>query len=145
MVNKKGYIRTLEAVIGIVIILLFIFSVTPKSKSTAEEVPFVVKNSLDFMTAEINGNEEYRTAVYSVDVEACGEGECQEELTITPFISDNAPPGYTYNYKICDDPSCIAASDNPEVSVYTADTFVSPPTDDQDPRLVRIWLWRSVE
>ncbi|MFH1637686.1 MAG: hypothetical protein ABIB71_04660 [Candidatus Woesearchaeota archaeon] len=154
MVNKKGYIRTLEAVIGIVIILLFIFSVNPKVKEKTESMPSAVETSLDFITEEINSNATLRTAVYLPSLLNCGSTpeNCQEEYKVTPFISHNIPPTYSHDYRICDNPSCVLVCEEGDaeclnklppmdVSVYTADTIVAP-SEDVQPRLVRVWVWR---
>ncbi len=166
MVSKKGYIRTLEAVIGIVIILLFIFSVSPKPKGKVEQIPVGVKSSLEMITGEINSNLTLRAAVYDDGVckqpaplfeNFCNEYPLQCEVCpLNAFIADNVHPGYQHDYRICDNPSCVLVCGegniecienlpSTEVSVYTADTLVTAPADmaGSEPRLVRVWVWRA--
>ena len=50
---KQGYIRTLEAVIAIVIILLFIFTITPKNITNPSDIPVQVKTAQTYILQSI--------------------------------------------------------------------------------------------
>lgn len=93
MVNKKGFIRTLEAVIAIVIILGLIIYLTP-SKKLEVEVPSNIREAKEFILKEILINEELRDNVENIN------GNCKVgELKV--FLDEHVPVGYDYSCEIC--------------------------------------------
>lgn len=56
MVDKKGFVHTIEAVIAIVIVLIFIFTALPR-ESQEQRVPDNIKLIQEKVLYEINSND----------------------------------------------------------------------------------------
>lgn len=144
MVNKQGYIKTLEAVIAIVIILIFTFAVTPKP-TPSYALPSSVENAQAYILEEIERDEDVRKAIM-----AGTPTETADPMygLIDGIVAVNMPTGFAYTIGVCEESAC-SFSINPEGipvdrSIYTAEAMIA--TDGETtgtPRIVRIWMWRK--
>lgn len=147
MVNKKGFIRTLEAVIAIVLILGFIFYITPKVVEFEEKVPENVANAKEFILNQILFNKEYSSCIISAGNENCETAiTCDKNEEIKKLFKDNVPYGYEYACEICSSDSqkkpCINLPEKTfEKSVYTNSIFIYKPTKDYN--IMRIYIWKA--
>ena len=138
MVNRKGYLKTLEAVLAIVLILLFTFAVTPKPEPSYQ-TPYAIKNAQKFILSEIAENDTIRTLVMNTDNDFITAFDA-----INGVIAENMPTGYDFTFGICDLTACVS-NITPiamERSVYTNDVLISSNGSIQNPKVVRLWLWR---
>lgn len=135
--NKKGWIKTLEAVIAIILIMGFILIITPKHE-IGEEIPENVKVAQEFILEEVLYNETFRNCVINAKTGSCKkDGGCKEDLN--NFIAENVPAGYDYECEICISGSCIALpTETLEKSVYVNNVFIA-----EGPRIFRIYFWRK--
>jgi len=131
--GKKGYIRTLESVIAIILILLFVYQIIPKTTPSAAQVPLQVEDAQNYIIKEININDELRSCILT-NKENC-------EL-LPSLIQKNIPAGYDYFYLICDQTSnCLGENIPLDKSVYVKDTFISAGM--QKPQIFRIFTWEA--
>lgn len=128
---KGAYIKTLEAIIAIVLILTVVFVVIPKPITYEEKVPFNVKNAQEFIIKEIRENAEIRNAVFTNPTDAKNK--------ISALIEENLPIGFTYAFEICDTTVCVLENTPLDRNVYMADVMLS----NGEPRIVRIWFWQK--
>jgi len=143
MVNKKGYLKTLEAVLAIVIILLFTFSVTPKEEIDLS-MPQNIKTSQSFILSELQNNETIRYyVVHSDDSDAASNAAYK---AVDSLISENMPSSYDYTFGICKMSSCISniTSLALETSIYSQDILITTDGLIQNPKVVRLWVWRKI-
>ncbi|MBU4351639.1 MAG: hypothetical protein KKA65_05160 [Nanoarchaeota archaeon] len=143
MVNKKGYLKTLEAVLAIVIILLFTFSVTPKPEADLS-VPQNIKTTQGFILSEIENNNTLRSYIVNSD-----DSDVAYNLAyrnVDSLINLNMPGGYGYTFGICDMSSCISniTSLALETSIYSQDILIATDGIKQNPKVVRLWMWRQI-
>ncbi|MBU2589545.1 MAG: hypothetical protein KKB39_02160 [Nanoarchaeota archaeon] len=143
MVNKKGYLKTLEAVLAIVIILLFTFSVTPKPEADLS-VPQNIKTTQGFILSEIENNNTLRSYIVNSD-----DSDIAYNLAyrnVDSLINLNMPGGYGYTFGICDMSSCISniTSLALETSIYSQDILIATDGIKQNPKVVRLWMWRQI-
>ena len=140
MVNNKGYIKTLEAVIAIVIILIFTFAVTPRPEPSYQ-LPSSVENAQDYILEEIAGDDIVRAAVMDFDPETPNDAY---DL-INNIVAVNLPTGYAYTVGICVESACSSNSTAiaESTSVYTAEAMIGSDGTVDTPRIVRIWMWRK--
>ena len=140
--NKKGFFRTLEAVIAIVVILTFIYSVAPK-KEIKEEIPYALKTARDYILNEIATNPDLRNLVTESSID--DDVKNIEDIgDLDEFIKNNIPPGYEYSGAICKTTYCVLEEKLPEKkTIYMADIIVSPSSLEEEPRIVRLWFWRK--
>lgn len=142
MINKQGYIKTLEAIIAIVIILIFTFAVTPKPEPSYQ-LPSSVENAQNYILEEIAGDEDVRTNIMASDP-ANPDDPAYED--IRNIVDANLPTGYAYTVGICLESACSSNSTAiaEGTSVYTAEAMIgSDGVVDTTPRIVRIWMWRK--
>lgn len=134
MMNKRGYIKTLEAVISIVGILVFTFGVTPREIPNPNEVPFVVDTALKYVTSAISSDDTIRQQVLN------GVGDA----SLKGMLDNNVPVGYTYEYKICTETTCLAENPPPNVSVYSDDVILAGVDVGSIAKayIIRIWMWQ---
>ena len=101
--NKRGFIRTIEALIAIVLLLgliVFIYSGNPKKLPSTPEV---VDKASSFIINEFLNKPEFRNCFVSISQ----EGRCNEKLnpnckiSIENFITKSIPLGYNYDCEVC--------------------------------------------
>lgn len=144
MVNRKGYIKTLEAVIAIVLILLFLFTVINKPLEKAGGSPPLVKRSQEYILNEILVNDTLRGQIINADLTNPGSPSFQDaNNSLAGLIQTNIPPGYSYAFLMCDQTTCVTAPPSIDVDVYFDDVFISTSDGTKNPRLVRLWFWLS--
>lgn len=147
MVNKRGYLRILEALIAIVILfgaVLFINSNVPKVDVS---VPSNVHESQGIILEKFSFNGTLRGCVLDVGF----EGLCSDNLrdlggstcadAFDSVITDDLPIGYSYLCEICSQSlSCIGTSAPINKSVFTSTVFLSD--DETNKKVVRLYFWR---
>ncbi len=149
--NKKGFIRTLEAVIAIILILGFIFWITPKVVEFEEKVPENVANAKDFILNQILSEKEYSECVLFASEGECesvlsdsSEGSCKD-IIINELIEDNIPHGYSYHCEICSSSGSCTNLPEPDKtlkkSVYTGSIFVYGSSTNY--KVFRIYIWEK--
>lgn len=133
--DKKGYIKTLEAVVAIVGILVFIYAIIPDRSIQESKVPPVVKSSQEFIINEISTNEKIRDCVINNPL-------CENSDIIKNAIKNNIPTGFDHAFKICENTNCLTNTPF-DRSVYLTDVFIVSTLENQNPKIVRIWIWRK--
>jgi len=138
MVGKKGYIRTLEAVIAIVIILLFIFTVTPERVINPKKAPPQIESAQNYIFQKIENNPGLRAMV----IGSSGDGECKDVAPeINDLVFDNLPPGFDFVCAICSTTSCVFTPEGITTSVYMDDIMITPYDVHGSPKIIRVWFW----
>lgn len=146
MVNKKGFIRTLEAVIAIILILGFIFWVTPKVTEFEEEVPENIASSKEFIMNQILYDKDYSQCIAFATEGKCEDvlisvsDECKSKI-IDSLIKKNIPVGYDYSCEICSGSWCGKANYPDDRSIYTNSIFVY--RSDKNYNTIRIFIWKK--
>lgn len=130
---KKGYIKTIEAVIAIVLILMVVYFVIPRNVKIIEKVPSNVKSSQEFIINEISSNKALRNCIIE-DV------NCENNESLISLVEENVPIGYNYTFKICDSTNCLTSTPM-DKSVYMDDVFIASTLEEQKPKIFRIWMW----
>ncbi len=142
MVNKKGYIKTIEAVVAIVAILIFIFTALPRSDQAIIKKPTMIESNLENIMDEVIIQKIYRAEVIASNGECGEEDVCTNFLKLKELVENNLVVGYTYKFSICPDPSCVADLPS-EKDVYMDDLFIASSRTTQEPKVFRVWMWRK--
>ena len=143
---KKGYLMTLEAIIAVVIIFLFIYSVmniNQRGISKEENV----KEKMDFILKGISLNEEYRECIVKGQIDDT-EKECEKQIGeefvkagIRGFIEETLPD--VYDYKLCIGNCNVGVEKN----IYVSSIFVSAVLDLKDKnklyKEVYLYVWEE--
>lgn len=145
MVDKKGYIRTLEAIIAMILIFIFILSILPTKEDkqkTPDDIDVTARNILN----EIQNNQIYRNYVINMDLTNGKVGNDDVYGALKNFIeSPNTKPiAIGYELMICDisanTANCFPTQNTliiPKINIYTKSILI------EDNRLVKLYLWRK--
>ncbi|MEK6940970.1 MAG: hypothetical protein AABW49_03665 [Nanoarchaeota archaeon] len=163
MVNKQGYIKTIESVIAVVIILLVAYSAVVRTSERSPEVPRGVSAAQNVIRGVFEIDEVLRACV--IDSTLCG-GDSVSEL-VGQVIEDNVKNiPYDYAFRLCTDPDCVcdlenlctdpSASCDPdtdcyvptgayplEKEIYASDVFISSSVSGKPHRIIRFWFWKT--
>lgn len=150
MVNKKGFVRTLEAVIAIILIFGFLFYITPKVVEFEEKIPENIANAKEFIMNQILFNKEYGECILAAE----GEGSCSEVLTCgrkdeIMALFEYIPYGYEWACEICEGSErCLTPYDAipTDKSVFTNTVFIynkdfAP--GEEKYNIMRIYIWKA--
>lgn len=149
--NKKGFIRTLEAVIAIIILLSIIYIVTPSADLNID-TPNPVAQAHKVIFSEVSVNNDFRDCILNQitntgttnNAEGAYAGTlitsapCLDD--INDYIEINRPNGYLYLAEICEKKeSCLDADLPLEKSIY-ADSMLLV---SDNPKLLRVYFWEK--
>ena len=129
--NKKGYMKTLEAVIAVIILISFLLALLPREEAKPE-TPQDIQLLQDTVFTTIQNDNYYRACVLSNNLNC-----------ITSFINSTFPYTLEFDAKICDLTSC-PEPDLPDKSVYVSDLIISSNLTEFDTRLLRLFIWRKI-
>jgi len=139
MVSKKAYIRTIEAVIAIVLLLFTSYLIAPKELTNPRETPYVVESAQEYAISQATSNESLRNIIINYDSDTN-----LANRSLNGIIENRLPAGYKYSSVICTSPDCVTLPEL-QTSVYMNDVLITGETStgEQVIRLVRVWFWRE--
>lgn len=138
--NNKGFVKTLEAIVAVIIVFTLIVTLAPTTKKQREETPDAVKQAQAFLLDQITSNEIYRECVKK---SAAAPGECKivcpSPSDIDSFVKNNIPSQYDYRCEICLSASTCSGPPPLDKSLYTDSRLVAA----DPPRVVRVIIWEK--
>ena len=141
--NKKGFIRTLEAVVSIILIFTFIYFILPKQIAIETEIPENVQLSQKFVLEEILYNSAFRSCVFGTPVNTLLNGVNCKDINlcdIDSFIRQEIPVSYDYACEVCNQVATCIGEDIPfDKNVYANSIFLVK--DPSTPKVLRIYVW----
>lgn len=142
MVNKRGYLRILEAVLAIVLLLGVILFITSKPVDLDIETPPIVIESQEQILDMIAFDVTLRTCILEANSGACSSVLCWDP-GLKQKIEDNIPLGYGYGCEICDQSlSCADITSSNDKSIFTSTLFFASDGTNNE-KVVRIYFWKS--
>jgi hypothetical protein len=133
MVNKKGYIQTLEAIVAILIIYITVLSLMSQYRpKTQASVPLDIKLTQDALLKEIESSNIYRNCALNND-----------ELCINDMINKTIGSKYMYKLALCTVSSC-SVPNTPNREVYVRSIIVSSNITNYTTTSVNIYLWKKI-
>lgn len=135
---KKGYLRTIEAVIAVVLIFIFLISVMPRQKNTIT-TPEEIETLQDKIAGEVENNPELRNYVLTGDY-----------TSLESFIKEKIPADrMDFNFNICDFNSnlVVCSPTNEDLGlptnkdVYARSIMISSST---SRKIFRLFIWYKV-
>ncbi len=132
--NKKGFVRTLEAVIAVIIVFGIILVVTPSRPSQDSETPAAIKEAQSFILDRISANEIYRPCI-----QTAAAGECSVCPDIDAFVQQNQPKGYDYRCEICNSASTCSNPLPLDKSLYTDSRLIAT----NPAKVLRLVFWEQ--
>jgi hypothetical protein len=133
MVNKKGYIQTLEAIVAILIIYITVISLMSQYRpKTQAGVPLDIKLTQDALLKEIESSNFYRNCALS-----------NNTICIDDLINKSIGNKYMYKVALCTVSSC-AVPITPNREVYARSIIISSNITNYTTTSVNIYLWRKI-
>ncbi len=137
MVNKKGYVKTLEAIIAIIIVIMVSYFTVPKNIDTAPETPIKLKDAMGFINKNLEFNETIR---YKVVSNLLNSGV---EEDIEGVIKGTKPKDYDFVCAICSSTDNCIITTPLEKDIFVNDLIIGSSGKKQNPRIIRIWFWKG--
>jgi hypothetical protein len=133
MVNKKAYMKTLEALIAIVLFLIFVSAALVINKPQEREtIPQEIEFLQDSILTRIQTDEILRTCLVNADTVCIND-------TIVPMV----PSTMSHEINICNNPSsCPVITFPPERKVY-ADSIIIQQSSQS--AILRLYLWKNLQ
>lgn len=123
MVGKKGFMRTVEILVAVIITFMFIIFVIPKYIEFQREGP-----DLEILRI-LEDDDEFRGCVLEED-RAC----------VNSKINDTIPMRYDYNFDVSEDPG-VGRYDLPEKHIYVETTYIAGNETTYTPKTVKLYYW----
>lgn len=158
--DKKGFIRTLEAVIAVIVVFVFIYSVGRAGYESGRDVENI-RSLEESILSEISKNDEYRECIVTTsgdtnnnniaDIQEIEKGTFCPEIKI--FIEESLPKRFVdkgkYRFNVCDPaPSEIKFCTLPDFGdakeVFTSAVIITSSLENggsYNPRILRMWLY----
>ena len=140
MVNRKGFIRTIEAVIAILLILGFVLIMKPNlSNNQDNSIPSEVEETEKFIFSEITYNKDFRDCITNENPSNPETGTCKEVCNILDeFVSSHKPFGYGYECEICESSvSCMSNELPIDRNIYANSIFLAA----KNSKIVRVYYF----
>ena len=150
MVNKKGFIRTLEAVFAVILLLTIIYTTTPSQEIDISK-PNIITQAHSVIFAEISTNQDYRNCLLNEIVThgALNNAKGQYSGSTVPhicvqeinnFIEPFTPHGYVYLAEVCNQAkSCLGRNIPAEKSVFAESIMLAS----DNPKVFRVYFWEE--
>ncbi len=135
MVNKKGFVKILEAVIAIILIFIFITLIIPRKAQEQATIPREITAAQTRIIDGIQSDETLRQKIFN-----------NNDNTLQDFINSNIQQNMGVHFIICQINSpCIPASDIPPTkeAVYTKSLVIADNYAGNPPKLFKLYLWRK--
>ncbi len=147
MKNKKGFIKTLEAVLAIIVLLSLIFILTPKTEIDISK-PNSLQQAHNIMFSEISQNISFRDCIFTLSGNKeinnppdFTNGNPSSDQCLTPinnFLEAYRPHSYIYLAEVCDKSASCLTGDLPiEKQIYSESIMLASDT----PKVFRIYFW----
>jgi len=154
--NKRGFIKTLEAVLAVLILFIFIYSMSQR-KDNEDSNTKIMKNIQEGLLKGISQNENFRNCIVTANTASLplvgtgsGGDPCLEE-NLKGYITETLPARFAkigserYKIWVCEIDSCTLPSLSGKY-VYTSAVIISSTFDETatttyNPRIFRIWMW----
>lgn len=137
VMDKKGYLKTLEAIIAIIIILLVVYAIIPKYVEPKPNPPLAVQDAQRFILSDISNNDTLRVMILTDNPNVAAE--------VQKTIQAHMLPNYDFACAICPQTSACIQPTPFDKTVYMNDIFIASSPGltlaEQKPKIIRFWMW----
>ncbi|MBX4196550.1 hypothetical protein KW805_03105 [Candidatus Pacearchaeota archaeon] len=146
MVNKKGWLRIVEASMAIIIVFGVLLALTNNRTTTpgnnlGEQIPSL----LDEMAQNKTIREDVIRYNASTTITAAQQAENQRILTrVEGFVGERIEQSINHTVKICnpEELCSLAVYPHDADAVYSYERIISSTLESYDPKKVKLFLWR---
>ena len=144
--NKRGFIKTLEAVLAVIIVFIFIFTVR---QTSGDNVVNSMRDIQEGLLIGISQDDLFRNCIItSQDFVFSGEGGNNPCLNkdLKVYVGDSLPSRFKDRYIVqsCDADNCNLppeVTSSGERNLYTSAVVISSDLETYNPKIFRIWMW----
>ena len=137
--NKKGFVRTLEAIIAVIIVLGIILVVAPEKELQSAVTPENIREAQTFILDSIMSNEILRSCIEHATTEGQCNNICTAPADIDAFVQAHMPPTYEYRCEICNSANTCSGILPLDKSLYTDSRLIA-----RNPaRIIRLVMWEA--
>tara|TARA_Y100000310_G_C20299337_1_gene631008 strand:- start:21 stop:467 length:447 start_codon:yes stop_codon:yes gene_type:complete len=147
--NKRGFIKTLEAVIAVMVVFIFIFTVGQKNTTQDSNVA-AMKGIQEGLLSGISQDDGYRSCIVNAakpSLPYIGSGDGSDPCGgLKDYITNTLPSRFVkdgkerYRIFVCDVDDCTLPNLEGKF-IYTSAVIISSDLKDYNPRILRIWMW----
>ncbi len=134
---KKGYMKTLEAVIAIILVLVATYTIIPRYVEPKPEQPLAIQDAQRFIVSSISQDDNLRAMLLTNDANA--------PAALQIKLQENIPLNYDFVCAICPKTSACVLPTPLDKTVYMNDIFVASTIglklSEQNPKIIRFWIW----
>lgn len=157
--NKKGFIRTLESLIAIILLLVFVIYIYNGNATKIEvKIPEIVENANEYIINEFLNNNLYRNCFSKTNsfglcsnafisdstLNNCWDNNpsINPDTNINSFLKKAMPPGYTFSCEILQDQKSFSTLplETKDKSVYPKSGLIYS-EQNQQIRVVRVYIY----
>lgn len=139
--DKRGYLKTLEAIIAIVLLLVVVYTVIPKTIEPRPEPPLAIQDAQRFIVNDISNSDSLRTTILTSTDDTFIASEVEK------VIRAHMLPNYDFACAICPQTSACVMPSPLDKSIYMSDVFIASSLGlslgEQRPKIVRFWMWQK--
>lgn len=133
--------KTLEAILAIILILVVVYTIIPKYVEPKPEPPLAVQDAERFVISDITNDDALRALIIDSTDNAVLAS------TVEAHIRERMPVNYDFTCAICPQTSSCIVLTPLDKAVYMSDVFVAStmgvPLAQQKPKIVRFWMWNK--
>ena len=131
---KKAYIITIEAIIAIVVLYIFMtYAISRNVEKPKVSIPRDIEISQETILSQIQTNDFFRTCALQED-RAC----------LDNMMTLSLKQGLMYNFTICHGVSCPVFILQENKDVYAKSLIISTNTTDYSTTLITLYIWRKI-
>jgi hypothetical protein len=131
--DKKGFMKTLEALVAVVILTVFLVYVAVRIDRDQPEAPDDIKLVQDTVMSKISENEFYRNCTIKDD------RDC-----VNLLINSTIPLNLNYTFKICPSINCDLPDLPEDIEIYADSLILSSTLDEKDITVLNLYIWRKI-
>ncbi|MBI4154746.1 hypothetical protein HY498_01530 [Candidatus Woesearchaeota archaeon] len=143
MVNKKGFLRTIESLISVILILIVLLIIVPKEVPEKKE-PEIINSAHSYILNTILYSEDHRKCILGETPQECKYFNCgigKSDIIVQTLDTAKAP-GFTTECIVCKttprDRSCTFPKVLPNTDIYVDDVLL---TQGNEERIIRLFSY----
>ena len=135
--NKKGYMKTVEAVVALILVLGVVVTIVNRNTIDINPTPTEIKIMQDSINNLIENDKFLRRAVLNNQTDKIND-------TIKQFIPENST--LKYAFLICGTNYCPSVENLPkDKSIYVSNLIISSVYNETGHGVFKLYLWRKLE
>jgi hypothetical protein len=137
--DKRGFLKTLEAILAIILILVVVYTIIPKFVEPKPNPPLAVQDAQRFIIADLSNDDDLRAMILNTTDNAL------LSASIEAHIRERMPVNYDFVCAICPQTSSCVILTPLSKAIYMSDVFIASSMgvdlSTQKPKIVRFWMW----